>query len=595
MNSFLIKIFGFFLGLLIISILISFIKVKESFSDTITVDNLGAHIDDNDLQHRILKLKSFDLGRFDFGFNLPKIGIGIKSDDDDDKKDKKEDDDSSDEDDYENDKLNLPYKGFKYICINTFKDINKLKLSKGRWYDIDNESDSDSDDEQDDKDKKCRKKKYFKFNKTLVLRKNLLNNKIGAMGADITGIQLNGPECYYFANNNKNYELTEFSMFMSVYIISCEKNSDNIIFEMTGNTEKINNDYTTNIININLLKNSTDNYDIHITIGNNMYDTIANNIDKNIIEKNNNLLIGLLYSKDKISLVINNTFYDTTNKNKMIITLGSKPALINKDGNISMYLYNFVYYKSLFTNVNALIRYNIYYLSGLNNKNCPITSIDDKNNKTNHHHDTKINKFKIPKVKFNYNDDDDSDNIKKDDKKDDKNKTCPNKFNFNIKPTIDRIENDIELNIKNKVDGIKDFGMNIGGKIDDIGMNIGGKINDIGMNIGGKINDVGMNIGGKINDVGMNIGGKINDIGVSGMNIGGKINDIGVSGMNIGGKFDDIKNNIGIKGNLDRIKSDIETNMKDKTIQMPSVSMNDIKIEQQQETPSFFKRLFNFF
>ena len=563
MNSFLIKIFGFFLGLLIISILISFIKVKESFSDVITVDNLSAHIDDDDFQHRIFKLKNFDLGKFDFGFNLPKIGIGIKSDD----KDKKEDDDSSDEDDYENDKLNLPYKGFKFICINTYKDINKLKLEKGRWYDIDNESESDSDDEQDDKDKKCRKKKYFKFEKTIVLRKNLLNNKIGAMGADITGIQLNGPDCYYFANNNKNYELTEFSMFMTVYIISCEKKSDNIIFEMTGNTEKINNDYTTNIININLIKNSNDNYDIHLTIGNNIYDTIANNIDKNIIEKNNNLLIGLLYSSDKISLVINNNFYDTTNKNKLKITLGSKQILINKDGNISMYLYNFVYYKSLFMNVNALNRYNIYYLSGLNNKNCPITSVND-NNKINHHHDTKINKLKIRKVKFNYNDDDDIDIHKKDDK----NKTCPAKFNLNIKPTIDRIENDIELNIKNKVDGIKDFGINIKNKI----------------------NDTGMNIGGKINDTGMNIGGKINDIGVSGLNISNKINDIGVTGLNIGGKIDDIKSNIGIKGNLDRIKSDIETNMKDKTIQLPSVTMNDIKIEPQ-EPPSFFKRLFNFF
>jgi hypothetical protein len=305
-------------------------------------------------------------------------------------------------------------------------------------------------------------------------------------------------------------------MFMTVYINSSEKKSDNIIFEMTGNTEKINNDYTTNIININLIKNSNDNYDIHITIGNNIYDTIANNIDKNIIEKNNNLLIGLLYSSDKISLVINNIFYNTTNNNKLKITLGSKSVLINKDGNLSMYLYNFVYYKSLFTNINALIRYNIYYLSGLNNKNCPITSIDNTIS-NNNNSELKINKLKIPKVKFNYNEDDD------------KNKTCPTKLNFNIKPTIDRIENDIELNIKNKVDGIKDFG--------------------------GKINEVG---------------------------------------MNIGGKFDDIKNNIGIKGNLDRIKSDIETNIKDKQIQLPTVSMNDIKIEQQ-ETPSFFKRLFNFF
>ena len=309
----------------------------------------------------------------------------------------------------------------------------------------------------------------FKFEKTITLRKNLLNNKIGAMGADITNIQLNGPDCYYFANNNKNYELTEFSMFMTVYINSCEKNSDNIIYEMTGNTEQVNNNYTTNIININLIKNSYENYDIHLTIGNKIYDTIANNIDKNIIEKNNNLLIGLLYSSDKISLIINNKFYNDNNRNKLKITLGSKPLIINKNGNISMYLYNFVYYKSIYTNINSIIRYNIYYLSGLHNKKCYINNSirTDTNNDINN--DIKLNKLNIPKVKFNYSDE-------YEDIKYENNKTCPfdiskYKLNFDdidnnndnndinistdIKPTVDRIKSDIETNIKNKIFSIR--------------------------------------------------------------------------------------------------------------------------------------------
>jgi hypothetical protein len=533
MDSFLIKLFGFFLGLLIISILISFLKVKEGFADAIDMNNMAIRIradDDDDLKHRIFKLKNFDLGRFNLGIGLKKKDHDEehhKNDDDHHKKDDdKKVDDEDDDDDYENGKLNIPYKGFKFICINTYKDINKLSLAKGKWYDIDNDDSDDDDDKnhkkEDENDIKCKKKNHFKFEKTIVLRKNLLNNKIGAMGADITGIQLNGPDCYYFANNNKNYELTEFSMFMSVYIISCEKKSDNIIFEMTGNTEKINDNYATNIININLIKNSNDNYDIHLIIGNILYDTIANNIDKNIIEKNNNLLIGLLYSADKISLVINNIFYNDTNKNKLKITLGSKPLIINKDGNISMYLYNFVYYKSLYTNINSLIRYNIYHLSGLNNKECPINNED--HHKHQDHDEIKIKKLKLNKVKFNYNDD-----YEEPEKEDhEKNKTCPTKIKFNLKPTIDRIKDDIELNIKNKVD-----------KVIDVGANIDNKLHNIKDNIRLNVNDAAINVSSK----------------------------------------------------MDRIKSDIETNIRDKPL-IPSI--DKIKNEQE-EKPSFFKRIFNFF
>ena len=460
MNSFLIKLLGFFLGLLIISIIISFIKVKEvreGFTDVISIDKIGDYNDDDNFKHRILKLKNFDITRF----NL------YKKDDD-----KKKDDDSSD-DEYENNKLHLPYKGFKFICINTYIDINKLSLIKGKWYDIDyNNHDEDNDDN------KCNKDYYFTFDKTITLRKNLLNNKIGAMGADITNIQLNGPDCYQFANNNKNYELSEFSMYMTVYINSCEKNSDNIIYEMTGNTEKINNDYVTNIININLIRNSYDNYDIHLTIGNNIYDTIANNIDKNIIEKNNNLLIGLIYSSDKISLVINNNIYTDNNKNKLKITLGSKPLIINKDGIISMYLFNFVYYKSIYTNTNSLIRYNIYYLSGVYNKDCPVI-VNDK--KDEEHHKIKLNKFNIPKIKFNY-----SDELEEPDLNIHiKNKTCPldvNKFNIKM-PSIDRIQSDIETNIKDKIGGIE-------GKIGDINGKIGDIKDDLQLKLNSKIGDI---------------------------------------------------------------------------------------------------------
>lgn len=457
MNSFLIKLFGFFLGLLIISIIISFIKVKESyiesFTDTITYDRIADFDDDEVIKHRIYKLKNFDINRFKSCLKKDEIG--------------------DDDDDYDdNDKLNIPYKGFKFICINTYNDINKLALTKGRWYDIDADYNNDEEDE-----KKCKRDRYFTFEKTIILRKNLLNNKIGALGADITNIQLNGPDCYYFANNNKNYELTEFSMFMTVYINSCESKTNNIIYEMTGNTEKLNNEYTTNIININLIKNSYENYDIHLTIGNIIYDNIANNIDKNIIEKNNNLLIGLIYSKDKISLIINYNIYSDSNKNKLKITLGSKPLIINKDGNISMYLYNFVYYKTIYNNINALIRYNIYYLSGVHNKKCNIV-INDNNE--NNNEDIKLDKFNIPKVKFNYSDEYEEPNIINKIHKDDKDDkfSLDNIKNNIIVPTVDRIKSDIETNIKDKLnidENIKDELKNIK---DEVKNQINNKINE---------------------------------------------------------------------------------------------------------------------
>ena len=64
-----------------------------------------------------------------------------------------------------------------------------------------------------------------------------------------------------------------------------------------------------------------------------------------------------------------------------------------------------------------------------------------------------------------------------------------------------------------------------------------------------------------------------------------KVDTINNINSNIKDKVNDIKN---VKSDLDRIKSDIETNIKDKT----KLIENPFKEEEKQ---SFFKRLFNFF
>jgi hypothetical protein len=318
----LIKIFGFFIGLFIALIIISHLKINEPFTNiSLSLPSIPAF---PSLTSIISTTAAANI--------TPIIN--------------------------ENDDSILPYKGYKFMCINTYNNINKISEDQGKWFDIDDN------------------RLFFKFNKLIPIEKNFINKKIGASGANINTIQLNGPECFYFANNSENYEITEFTMFMTIKIFSCT-NKNNIIFEMTGNTlttDNITPSYTTNIININFIVRENKNYDIQLLICDKIYKGLADNIAKDIIENNDYLIIGLYYKKDKIGLIFNNKIYEYENLTKLNITLGSTPIIINKMGSINMHLYNFVYYKTLFDfqYYDYLTRYNNYYLSGLNNKECPV-------------------------------------------------------------------------------------------------------------------------------------------------------------------------------------------------------------------------------
>jgi len=258
----------------------------------------------------------------------------------------------------------LPYKNFKYMSISTYFNIKQLGNSEGRWYDINLNSDK--------YDIKLNVNEYFTFSKMINLKNNKINNE-GAKGADINGIELLGPKSFYYANNINSNELTEFSV-----IISCKINdiiqNNNILFEMTGNTEEIINDdkninYTYSMININIQPNINNNYNFILTIGNNVYAGNINNIDKTIIKGSDLLVIGLLYTESEITLIINKEMFKYKNNNKFTIKLGSNPVIINKNGNINMDLYNFTYYKSIIPISEYLIffKHNYYYLSGINN------------------------------------------------------------------------------------------------------------------------------------------------------------------------------------------------------------------------------------
>jgi len=219
---------------------------------------------------------------------------------------------------------------------------------------------------------------FFRYDKMISLDKNFVNERLGSPGANINRVQLNGPECFYFANNSETYEAIEFTMFMTIKIISC-LNKNNILFEMTGNTSTIDKlipSYTTSIININFVIRDNNNYDIILLIGDKVYSGLANNIDRDIVENTDYLIVGMYYTKSRIGLIFNNKIYEYENLNLYDITLGSTPLIINKFGSFNMHLYKFVYYKSLFDfkYYQYMGRYNNYYLSGLHNHKteCPV-------------------------------------------------------------------------------------------------------------------------------------------------------------------------------------------------------------------------------
>lgn len=380
MNLNLIKILSFFIGLFITLLLISYYKIYEPFSVSSQL---------TDLSEKIAKPLSNPLTLLS---ELSSMVKEISNDDDD---------------------SIIPYKGYKFMCINTYNDVKKISISDGKWFDIDSIN----------KHYDFNYNNYFKFNKSINFEKNRLNNKKGAEGANIYNNELEGPSCYNFANNSETYELVEFTMFITANFNACSK-TNNILFEMTGNTitiDKIIPKYTTSIININLIINENKNYDIHLTIGDLIYKGQANNIDKTIIEDNEYITIGLFYTKEKIGLILNNKIYEYSNINQYPITLGSTPLIINKYGSINMNLYNFIYYKSLydFNNYEYLIRYNNYYISGLNSSKCSVPEITTVSKKDPiNFNPIKLDRITLPKFKYPIlHDDNDHDDNNDDDNK----------------------------------------------------------------------------------------------------------------------------------------------------------------------------------
>lgn len=274
---------------------------------------------------------------------------------------------SDDNNEVNNDYALIPYQANKFMCINTFFDTKKISNAEGRWYECELSI--------DDHDPENNKNNYFTYTKNINLKPNTIN-KNGSYGADINTIQLSGPKSFYFANNINTNELNEFSMIMTLKIINIEDHN-NILFELTGNTETVDTSsqkYTYSIININIIINENGNYDFIIIIGNTEYKGNINNIDKDLIKNNDFIVFGFIYTEKEITFLINKQMYKYTTVNNFKITLSSTPVIINKNGTINMELYNFIYYKTIIPIDEYLncFKHNYHYLSGLH------TVIDNK-------------------------------------------------------------------------------------------------------------------------------------------------------------------------------------------------------------------------
>jgi len=265
-------------------------------------------------------------------------------------------------DDLANSKL-IPSKDNKYMCINTFNSgsaNNKIINAEKRWYECDLESIIGIERNE---------KHYFTYEKDINLIPNDINPN-GSMGANINDIQLNGPKSFYFANNINTNELSEFSVIISAKIKGIDQNENNILFEMTGNTETTDNknlQYSQSIVNVNIKKNPKNNFDIIITIGNVIYKGLINDIDRNSIINNDFIVIGLVYSSNEVNFYLNRRKFTYTNSERFKVKLGSAPLAINKDGGINMDLYSFIHYKTVIPidEINKFTKNTYYYLSGL--------------------------------------------------------------------------------------------------------------------------------------------------------------------------------------------------------------------------------------
>lgn len=249
-----------------------------------------------------------------------------------------------------------------HMMLNTYKNNTNIENDALRWYnttiDIKNILTTDYNTSS-----------YFNYNNPL----KLLNDKIfySVKGAALKDVEMTGPLALYFANNDKSYELNEFSMLFMCKFNKIEGFST--LVEMICNSISINDKkdkfdntiYKASVISINVVSENENKMKFNIVIGSNYYEITG--IDKNLIISDDIVLLCLSVNNNYVTLTINSKQYKTNNTNTDKITLGSAPFVMNKYGDIDMVLYSFAFYKTFFNenDIVAFKKYNNYYITGI--------------------------------------------------------------------------------------------------------------------------------------------------------------------------------------------------------------------------------------
>tara|TARA_B100000795_G_C22805909_1_gene444887 strand:- start:4374 stop:5537 length:1164 start_codon:yes stop_codon:yes gene_type:complete len=253
----------------------------------------------------------------------------------------------------------LPQSSHIYMILTTYEYNNKkLYNEELKWYDdyinIENIAPTDYN-----------KGYYFALNNPI----NIINDEYVNI-ANINNVELKGPIGIYFSNNDsKDFNLTAFSILLMTKINNIKKT--HTLFEILCNTHAEdsldsheNTQYIPNVISMNLT-NISNEYKIDVTIGSQKYN--LDNIDQHNIIDTDPILIGLIFDGNKVKIILNKQIYTFDYDNDKKLSLGSNQFILNKNGELDINLYSFVYYKIALNDIELdnYRKFNKYYINGI--------------------------------------------------------------------------------------------------------------------------------------------------------------------------------------------------------------------------------------
>ena len=249
----------------------------------------------------------------------------------------------------------FPHLEHVFMFLSTINNVGNVSNNELKWYD--NFLDMTTVLKTD-----YNKGIYFTLNSPV----SFVNDELlpYSKGADLSHTSLTGPTALYFANDDKTFMLTEFSVTFMMKVKSLTKT--HTIFEMLCNTRtEATHSFVPQAVALSITRVNDTQINFIITVGSSSF-TIED-IDHNTIINDVMHTITLTYDNTKINVFIDNREYSHTPEKIEEITLGSTPVIINKGPELDCILYGFAYYKKVLKKEDIVDfqKYITYYLSGL--------------------------------------------------------------------------------------------------------------------------------------------------------------------------------------------------------------------------------------